>query len=946
MNILNLFRTKIIICCAFILGGVFVFCPVCARAQNPDHYQIYASVDDSERMLTARQRVSFTNRQDRPINEAIFHIYPNRDYTPQEKSLLLRYAGYFKVDPFPQGFQSNHFSVHNVQAADGTELVFSIEGKDRTLLRVMLSRPLDPGQKMDLEMDFSFKFARSYGRLGWNDGIMKAAYWYPILAVQTAEGWDRSLFYPFHRPFFSEASTYRVELKVDQGQTVIHSGTFRSETTDAGKKTMVLEASLPVRSFSFAMSPEYKQITGRHHETVIRVFYLDGDLKRAEDALRHVQSAMEFYERTFRARYPYDEFSVAPVHLGYGGEQMPNMIFIDTRAFKLPGLLDKYFEWLIVHETGHQWIYNIVGVQEQREMWLEEGLNSFLTLRYIEERYGRDTGIVKFPKWFKDYEWIFPSPSFRRLRDYRYKSGVYAGYDGPLAGSLDGFSEPSLIFALVYGKGVRAFETLESQVGAEAFDRVLARVVEEHRFGNWTIESLKRMCEEESGKDLTAFFQDWVFSAEGFDPGVYAVRGSRAVLKNSGKIQDAVEMTVEYRDGTDEKRVWQSRARETVDFGKPLERIAIDPEQKFFDRDRVNNQWPRAIRVKPVPLYFGLWDNPLFLPEDSYNVVVGPEIYEGIGLKASVQKPYKAVAYTGSDYDFGNELWTSRAGYQLKNVFASPTDAGAEVRNVKDASGGPEDLFSTKIYMRRNLWPVEYGMMDVQDHVSLYFIHNQRPGDFDEGLAGAEDIRNIEYKRRRESIIGVSHHVNRSGPYPDPKGGFRVNSFAEQAGHFAHGGSYFYRGGADVHYYAPVVGDTKLALRAKAGLGYPDDKDLFQLGGIDGLRGYGRKTVRGANAVLGVAEYRVPLVRNIDWYVFDRIFGLRQIDGAAFAEAGQAWFSSFTDSELKKDVGLGIRVHVDLLGFLEKAVVRVDVAEAVNDSEEDPHVWFGINSVF
>ncbi len=919
--------------------------PVDVHAEQPDRYDIRVSVNASQKSLKAQQRVSFTNRQQGPIGEVWFHIYPNRVYTPREKALLFRFAGYFKVDPFPEGFQSNHFSVGSVKMQN-QDLAFFVEGKDKTLLRVVLDSEMKPGETRELSIEFSLQFAHAYGRQGWHESIIKAAYWYPILAAQTSEGWDRSLFYPFHRPFFSDTALYTVELDTEENQTVIHSGVLQNESIAGGRKIRVIQTQLPIRAFSFAMSPDYAQVSAKYKDTVIRVFYLDGDLKRAENALEHALAAMEFYEQVFKAPYPYSEFSIAPVHLGYGGEQMSNMIFIDTRAFKLPGLLDRYFDWLIVHETGHQWIYNMVGVRPTRELWLEEGLNSFLTLKYIQQRYGADAGIVKFPPWFRNYEWMLPNPTFSRLRDFRYKSGVRAGYDGALAKRLEDHSEPSLIFALIYGKGVRVLETLESLMGSDAFNRVLGRVIAEHKFKNWSIADFQRLCEEESGKDLEEFFKNWVYEVKSFDPAVEGVDGSRVRLRNFGEIRETVDLTVEYQDGTTERRSWLTSERDTVECSKPVKRVILDPGQRFFDPDRVNNQWPRAVHVKPVPLYLGLWDNPLFLPEDSYNVVVGPEIYEGVGVKASVQKPYRGVAYTGSDYDFGNELWTSRLGYQLKSILDSSTDIGAEVRNVRDTSGGPEDLFSTKIYLRRNLWPVAYGLMDVQDHLSLYFLHNQRLGDFDEGLAGAEDTRNIEYKRRRESIVGVSYHLNRSGPYPDPKVGFRATTFAEQAGHFAQGGSYFYRGGTDVHYYIPVVSDTRLALRTKIGLGYPDDKDLFQLGGIDGLRGYDRKTIRGANALLGVAEYRVPLIKNIDLYAVDRIFGLRQIDGVVFAEAGQAWFSSLAGSQLKKDVGIGVRVHVDLLGFLEKAVIQIDVADAVNDSQEDPHVWFSINSMF
>ena len=68
-----------------------------------------------------------------------------------------------------------------------------------------------------------------------------------------------------------------------------------------------------------------------------------------KQALEIARDVMKFYSQRF-GPYPYGEFSIAPVHLGYGGEQMSNMIFIDTRVFELPKILDRYFDFLISHE--------------------------------------------------------------------------------------------------------------------------------------------------------------------------------------------------------------------------------------------------------------------------------------------------------------------------------------------------------------------------------------------------------------------------------------------------------------------------------------------------------------------------------------------------------------------------------------------------------------------
>jgi len=137
-----------------------------------------------------------------------------------------------------------------------------------------------------------------------------------------------------------------------------------------------------------------------------------------------------------------------------------------------------------------------------------------------------------------------------------------------------------------------------------------------------------------------------------------------------------------------------------------------------------------------------------------------------------------------------------------------------------------------------------------------------------------------------------------------------------------------------------------LAARIKYGWGYPNDKNLYELGGINGLRGYDRKTLRGSHMALGALEFRFPLKEDIDLSFLDNIFRLDGISGVIFIEAGQNWFNDIDDTKLRRDAGGGLRFTFSMGSFLEKAMLRVDVAQAVDDSDEDPYAWVGVNQAF
>lgn len=935
--------------------AVFLSMAATAHAQGEaaPRYDIQATVDVKTKTIAALQTTTFRNPGAQDLSEIVFHIYPNRFYTRREKSFIQRFAGYFKVNPFPQGFQDNGMEIQSVTGDQG-DLKFFIEGDDRTLLRVALARPVKPGDSVTVAIHFSAAIPNNtIGRFGWQGDVFKISRWYPILAVFEGEkGWNRHPFYPFHRPFYSEAAFYKVALTVPADHVVAHSGELAGQRNNSdGTTTFEYDSSKPIREFSFAMSPEYRVVAEDFDGVTISSFYLPGTEKSARAALSHAKDLMRFYGKLF-GKYPYRFFSIAPVDLGYGGEQMANLIFIDRRSYQMPGLLARYFDFLVAHEIGHQWFYNLIGIDEFTQMWLEEGVNSYFIEQYLEDKYGRDGAaeVIDYPDGFKPWEWTLPKLTFHKTRDTRYKAIARIGFDHSVVGELSSFHEPSSIFSVTYGKGARVLGMLKSYIGQEAFERVFKRIFAEYAFKNLSVNDFIRLCEEESGQKLSWFFDQWLFGDGQFNYAVAGVRGDTIQLQNRGAIKVPADVQVDYCDGRQEILSWDGqkiREEITLKNKSAVRRVVIDPGEKLLDIDRTNNVWPRRLHLKVVPLYFGIYEIPVFLPEDGYTLTVGPELANsGFGLKASWQKPYEQIFYAGSDYEFGEQLLHSRVGYQLKNLFKTQTSLGVELSNTTDYEDGDDDRVSGKVSLRRELWPVQYGLTALNDHVSLYLIRNQHINDGADFISGREGTRNVDYSRRREAIVGTALHLERSGPYPDPHQGYKIDTFVESAGHFLGGTQFFYRSAMDGGFYVPITTKTTAALRLKYGWGYPEDKQLFYLGGMDALRGYDLKTVRGANIVLGTLEYRFPIKENLKLSLFDNILGLESVGGVVFFDAGQGWFSEFDDARLRKDAGAGLRLTVNIGSFLEKVVVRVDVAQAINDSAEDTHFWFGVNHAF
>ncbi len=936
----------------FIFWKVFLlFCflswgCICFSDELP-RYDIRALADTKNHKILASQKVTFTNNSDNPINEVYFHIYPHRRYTLKEKRFIYRYAGYFKVNLFPEGFQGGDLKINSIKSS-GQPLSYIIEGDDQTILKVNLDDLLKPGQSRDIEIDFSLDIPHAWNRLGWHRDIITLTRWYPILSVLDKSGWHNYPFYIYHQPFFSDAAYYRLRLTLPQAEIVACGAGLKTETLNPdGTKTLVLENEAPMRDLALAISQSFKVYSLDQAKFRLKVYYLEGDLKSAKDLAGYAAGAMKFYS-SYCGEYPYKEFTISPSFLGFGGDQSSGMIFIDVRMFRLPGFAQRYSDFLISHETGHQWFYNIVGSDEYKEMFLDEGINSYWLLRYLEDKYGYNAQVLVLPNFLRG---LVPNFSFRDSAASRYIFLAKNGYDRPVIGELSSFKEPSSIFALAYGKGSAILSMLEAQTGKDVLERIVGSYTREFRFKNASLDDFVRVCREESGKDWDDFFSQWLKTDRKCDFAVSSVRPGKVVLNNRGNLQMDVVTRIKFKDNTEIIDRWTGKEKiHEINFpqDKQVAEVSVDPDRAIvLDLDRTNNHWPRNLGVKPIPFYLFPWEIPLFQDRDVYNVVIGTAIAgSSLGVAASAQQPYDNILRISSAYDFNGKAIDSKLGYELNHLFNRHNSLGFEISDYESGKD-KNDFSSGKIYWRRELWPVSYGTFDINDHVTVYLLKS-RSLDSVLSLNGQESITNLKYRKKDETIVGVTGSLTRCGPSFDPDYGWKFMPTQEVAGHFFGGNQAFWRTSAELENYYLLFPryQQKLAGRFKAGIGGSADKNLFQLGGWEGLRGYSLKTIDGSRMIMASLEYRFPIYDDLRIYFIDNIFCLNKIQGVFFGDVGRAWYSDFGEKDFKKDVGLGLRFHLGVLGILEKIVLRLDFAQAVNEPKEEPHIWFGINQAF
>src|SRR5262249_4088513 len=153
-----------------------------------------------------------------------------------------------------------------------------------------------------------------------------------------------------------------------------------------------------VRDFAFLCSAKYQVKTTRCSlgpglpEVTVRVLALPEHEYYAGEMLRYACTALQTYSRWF-GPYPYPEYTIVESYFGWNGNECASLVMIDERVFGMPHLAGGFVEYLIYHETCHQWWYNSVGTNGYCETWMDESLATHFSHRLLNETVGKNNNL-------------------------------------------------------------------------------------------------------------------------------------------------------------------------------------------------------------------------------------------------------------------------------------------------------------------------------------------------------------------------------------------------------------------------------------------------------------------------------------------------------------------------------------------------------------------------
>ena len=290
-------------------------------------------------------------------------------------------------------------------------------------------------------------------------------------------------------------ATFHLQLVVAREWTVVGNGREvgrRSISSTEDVSEWRQDRPVPTYTFGFAAG-DYGQVAvskGAIAEHYLANGFSDGDLRRV---FADTASMLAFFTDRSGVPFPGDRYSQILVPRS-AGQEMAGYAIV-SEEYGRAVLNDPTVVSLLAHELAHQWWGNSVTCREWTHFWLNEGFATFMAAAYREHRFGREVYLRDVDAMRTRYE---------RIRDAgRDRSLVFPNWDSPTADDR----------TLVYQKGGYVLHLLRQALGDQQFWSGIRHYTKTYLGRSVTTDDFRRAMEEATGRDLGAFFTEWVYAA-------------------------------------------------------------------------------------------------------------------------------------------------------------------------------------------------------------------------------------------------------------------------------------------------------------------------------------------------------------------------------------------------------------------------------------------------
>jgi hypothetical protein len=298
-----------------------------------------------------------------------------------------------------------------------------------------------------------------------------------------------------------------------------------------------------------------------------------------------VKGSIEFNSKTWY-EFPYPvATNVAGI---VAGMEYPGIVFCSANesGSGLWGVTD--------HEFGHTWFPMIVGSNERKYAWMDEGFNTFIN----------DLSTTNFHNGEFKEESFFGDPNSPFMVKYVFGDKMDGLFNIP-----EVIQQDNLGVAAYMKPSMMLHALREVVLGPERFDAAFREYINRWAFKHPTPWDFFHTIENVAGEDLSWFWRGWVLNTWKIDQAVKGVKyikdkpenGAEITIENLEKLPMPVTVLVKESNGKEQRidlpvEIWQRGAQWTfaVPTTSDIKEVILDPDKKLPDWNRDNNDWKKA----------------------------------------------------------------------------------------------------------------------------------------------------------------------------------------------------------------------------------------------------------------------------------------------------------------------------------------------------------------
>lgn len=210
------------------------------------------------------------------------------------------------------------------------------------------------------------------------------------------EGEGSSLWWPSKDQWRDEPDEMDISVAVPSALTNVSNGRFVSKKDVGGGFTQWnYHVSYPINSYNVSINVgAYEHFTDRLGPLTMDFFALPEDLDKAKGQFAQAKPMLEAFAHYF-GEYPFARDGYKLIQVPYTGMEHQTAVTYGNgfqngyggRDWTGVGVSPK-FDFIIIHESGHEWFGNAVSASDVADMWIQEGWCTYLEAMYVEQVFG------------------------------------------------------------------------------------------------------------------------------------------------------------------------------------------------------------------------------------------------------------------------------------------------------------------------------------------------------------------------------------------------------------------------------------------------------------------------------------------------------------------------------------------------------------------------------